>query len=273
VRTALKKLTGTEHGEVELCHIHGKSATRRQAYLKQMLFRQCAERWAEWWENNWRDHISDEAFSVVDLPDFEADGDRFELNRDVALTISSSVSNMLLESVFSKNPRHVFYDLDTGRYGTVHSRWKGSVDQANERIITKWAISEGYDLMGAEIELDGKSVYVLRLLSGEAWELPFRVLQNFSPSTAANLIKQGRPVDEILAVHDPKTDKLDFRGDGAFLAVTEHGTPCFVRLGVEVHDTGMQRGVRLAGDNELNPQGFRKGRRLGLKLLKEEDGE
>lgn len=204
VRTALNKLTGTEQGEVELCHIHGKSATRRQAYLKQMLFRQCAERWAEWWENNWRDHISDEAFSVVDLPDFEADGDRFELNRDVALTISSSVSNMLLESVFSKNPRHVFYDLDTGRYGTVHSRWKGSVDQANERIITKWAISEGYDLMGAEIELDGKSVYVLRLLSGEAWELPFRVFQNFSPSTASNLIKQGRPVDEILAVHDPK---------------------------------------------------------------------
>jgi hypothetical protein len=273
VRTALNKLTGTEHGEMELCHIHGKSSTKRQAYLKQMLFRQCAERWAEWWEKNWRDHISSEAYSAVDLPEFDADGTGFELNRDVALTVSSSISNMLLESVFSKDPRHVFYDLDTGRYGTVHSRWKGSVDRDNERIISKWAISEGFDLMGTEIEVDGKTVYVLRLLAGEAWELPSPVFRKFDRSTAADLIKQGRPVEELMVVHDPKTEKPDYGSAGAFLAVTEHGTPCFVRLGVEVQDTTLQRGVPVAGDNELNPKGFRKGRRLGLKLLKEEGGE
>jgi hypothetical protein len=273
VRAALNKLTGTSHGERELCHIHGKSATKRQVYLKQMLYRRCAGRWAEWWGENWRRFTNDENYSVVDLPDFDPDASEFELDRDALLIVNSTTSNMMLESVFSEEPWSVFYDLDTGRYGTVHNRWKEDVDRENVKIIAKWATSEGYDLMGTEIEVDGRKTYVLRLLSGQAWEVPFKFFRDFGRYSACYLIEQGRPVEDVLVVRDPDTEERDYRAPGAFLVITEHSTPCVVRLGVEVHNTNMQPGRLIDGDPELNPQGFRKGRRFGLKILKADENQ
>ncbi len=272
VRTALNKLTGTEQGEIELCHIHGRDGTPRQRYLKQLLFMRCAERWAEWWEDHWRDYVSDEAYAKVELPEFQADGSHFELKRDAELVVDARMSNMMCEPLLREDAQRMFYDLDTGRYGSVHKRWIGSVNRGNERIICKWAVSEGYDLMGSQIEENGKTVFVLRLLDGEAWEVPFDHWKKERKTTAESLIKEGRPTQKVLAIHDAETGKQDYDATGLFFVITSHGTPCFVRLGVAVYDTTIMRGQPLRGDNELNPKGFRQGRRFGIRLLKEAEG-
>lgn len=273
VRTALNVLTGTEHGEVELCHLHGNGGTPVQQFLKNELYIRCAERWREWWESHWQDCITDESYSKVDLPDLPAGVESIAFDRDAELVVDYSMSNMTCESILDDNPQRVFYDLDTGRMGTLHKQWKRRSGHDNERIISKWAVAEGYDLMGSQIEMNGKVVYVLRWLAGDCWEVPFALWNNQSTSTAADLIRQGRPVAEILAIKLHGTDTPDYRRTGLFFVITRHGTPAFVRLGVEVHDTSMPIGIVLKGDEELNPKGFQKGRRFAIKLLKHKESQ
>lgn len=271
VRTALEKLTGTEHGETELCHIHGQTGTPLQQFLKNELYIRCAQRWAEWWEENWRDHVTDEAWSKVSIPDPPKGVQFVKLNRDAGLVITSRMSNMMCQPVFDGTAERVFYDLDTGRKGPVHKRWRGAASPKNERIISKWAVSQGYDIMGSQVEVDGKVVYVLWLLGAEGWEVPFSYWEKYRPTSATNLIKEGRPVQQILAIHDQKTKSLDYRGTGLFFVITQSGTPAFVRLGIDVHDTDMSQliGKPSVGDNELNPKGFTTGRRFAVRLLQE----
>ena len=269
VRTALNKLTGTEHGEIELCHIHGDRGNPRQRHLKHELFMRCADRWAVWWEENWRDHISDERFSKVELPDFSTDDSQFRLPRDTSLSVASRRGNMMAEPVFTKKKdARVFYDIDTGRWGAVHKRWRGAVTMENEPIVRKWAISEGYDLMGHEVTVDGKQIWVLECLGADAWELPFDYWTGYKPSTANQIIAKGRKVSGTLICLG-EDDKPDYRATGLFLVITRHDTPAFVRLGIEVHDDTMKIGVITRGDDELNPVAFRKGRRFALRLLEE----
>lgn len=269
VRTALNKLTGTAHGEIELCHVHGRTGTPRQQHLKEVLFIRCAERWSNWWQENWRDHITDETYSVVHLPSLKQEDDLFELKRDVPLTAGGGMSNMMCEPLRLGQGNRVFYDVDTGRFGSVHSRWKEPESRTNEQLISKWAASQGFDLMGSQIEVHGKTVFILKLISGDAWELPFEHWQNYVPRTADELIRQGTPVQDILAVRIQGSEQPDYPGTGLFFWISRHGTPALIRLGIEVHDNTLKPGLPSVGDNELNPRAFRKGRRFAVRLLNE----
>lgn len=276
VRTALIRLTGTDHRTSELCHVSVRSSTPRQRHLKEVLFHSCAARWAAWWEANWRDHVSDAAYSKVRLPALESEGDFRELDREATLVLASARSNLICQSAFEEGtgPRsseRTFHDLDTGRSGGVHKRWRNSVTTENVAIVSKWAASQAFDLMGSEVQAEGKTVYVLELIAGEAWQIPFENWNGYRKQTAAQLIKSGRKVDRRLTVH--RDGKEDLRGTGAFFVITKDGTPLILRLGVEVHDTNVVYGRPTRGDRELNPVHSVKGRRFGLRSLKPEPKE
>ena len=263
VRTALNLLTGVEHGEVELVHVHSGKGTPRQQLLREHAWHRCASRWARWWEDHGNEFTDDPAYSSVVLPDPTAfPAGEFALDRHVSLTVSHSSSGHACEPYQTGGGR-VFYDLDIGRYGALHPRWEAMKDRTNNAIIRKWGFSEGFDLMGRQVEVNGRSVFVLEVIAGEVWHVPMSVLKQGEFANAMEIIDQGEMVDGILAPNGDNT----YQNNDAYFIITRHGTPILLRQGVEVHDTNVKIGSPSRGDANMNPVGHFKGRRFSLRFL------
>jgi hypothetical protein len=64
---ALEKLTGANQREEEIYNVLLGGGPRQQQ-LQRRLYHECAQRWATWWEANWKANVSDEKYAVVNLP-------------------------------------------------------------------------------------------------------------------------------------------------------------------------------------------------------------
>jgi hypothetical protein len=86
---------------------------------------------------------------------------------------------------------------------------------------------------------------------------------------AAEPIKLGRPASGLLLNYDEKAKKFDSQKPAIFLFATREGAFGILRVGVEVLDTDMKDriGKPVMGDPDLDPVGFRKGRRFGFRLV------
>lgn len=266
----LEQWTDRRNGHSELAHVGGSSDTSpRQTQLRRQLFIKHAQDWEQWWATAWKDYVDDPKWSRVGLPDYKSEKPIvFELDRSKPLSRASGAGNMILApSDDPKYPR-MFYDLDTGRWGGLPARWDNlSLEQIDASLeqISMWAISEGFDLMGRQIEWEGKPTYVIAPLNLQAWELENKNVKD--KATAKELIESGRPVTTWIAHLDPKTNEYDHLQTGRFFYITNENTPGVLKLGVEVKDTKILPGPS-RGDDDLNPKGYREGRRFSLSFLK-----
>lgn len=266
---ALRTLTGENHGEEELYHVMlGGSKSQRQ--LKRRLYRQVAGEWADWWKANWQSQTDDRAYAAVGLPPIEEVSDIPAPALDSRFKTGGGNSNWILESVRNPQANEVFYDFDIGRAGTLPKRWKEGGDIAShEKEIVLWATLQGFDLMGTEyLTPDGKSVFALRSLGMQTWELPReRWKAEEKEVTLKSLQELGRSAGPYLLHRPAGSDLFAPEEHAPFLFITRHGTPGLLFVGIPVLDDSQKTGRISTGDDELDPVHFWKGRRFGFSVL------
>jgi hypothetical protein len=267
---AIHKLTGHELNDDELYSIFQVGLPSQQQ-LKRELFQRRTIAWAEWWEQNWSKHLQDEDYSQVNLIIPEDEGGIEPPQLDGEFRTSRGGSNWLLESVYDPNAKRVFYDLDIGRVGALPKKWREAENvDANLEEILKWAMREGFDLMGTEVETrESGKVYALRSLAMRVWELDqVRWKADFQNVTLDDLKEEGRIADKLLFARDGET--LKPKSKAPFFYITRHGTPGLLFVGIPVDDDSLKPGGRWQGDHELNPISFKKGRRFAFTYFEEE---
>jgi hypothetical protein len=149
---------------------------------------------------------------------------------------------------------------------------KEPFDAARLDAIQDWAASEGFDLMGTEFTPPGevKSRYAIRSLGLSAWQVDDDRWGSLEKEIAeTEPIKLGRPASGLLLHYDAKAKQFDAVKPAIFLFHTREGAFGMLRVGVEVLDTDMKDriGKPVMGDPDLDPVGFRKGRRFGYRLV------
>ena len=266
---ALRELTGKQFGEETLFlpSLAGLPADKRE---KRKAFYEVAKKWADWWDQNSSELISDENFRNVLLPPFSTSTTPKPMAR---FETRGELSGMLLQSIFSPESKRVFYDIDTGQFAELPEKWRGQSDlESKQDEIIAWVQSEGYDLMGTESvsDNDGQRVFVIRGIGLEAWERGPEQLKQTANAVTLEMLKEGRrSAADLLIHHDTNTDK-DVPGEKtSFLVVTREGTVAFLFVGVEVRDDSEKPGHFFIGDRDLNPRSTSKGRRFSLQFLHE----
>jgi RNA polymerase sigma factor (sigma-70 family) len=275
-RTALQKLTGANHGEDDLTQIMLVGSARQQ-YLQRDLYRQCAERWAAWWEKNAKQFVADPEYATVGLPPRPptvAVPAAAEFPRGPRAEVRVGRMGGLLESVGAKGAKCVFWDLDTGRSAALPEKFRTAAGKP-ERLddIIAWAEEEGYDLMGTEYTPPGgEPHYVIRGLGLTAWQIDTGRRQTLEAEIKADKpLEMGKQVGGgLLAPFDAAAGKYRADETGLFLFRTREGGFGWIFVGVEVRDDTQPLPLGaggLRGDLELNPVGPAKGRRWAYTLV------
>jgi hypothetical protein len=270
IGAALEKLTGVDQGEQEIYGVF-LSGSSHQQQLQRQLYHRCALRWATWWEKNWKDHVTDEKYSRVNLLDDEPVVIQV-IPTGPGMKIGGASNGHTMESDSDPNARReVFYDLDTGRALTLPKHLQSLSDDPNRLDkIQDWAAREGFDLMGTTYTPadSQKPCYAIRALGLTAWEI-----DQARWDTIANEIREdqplqmGRPTSGLLLHFDEQKNDYDPTAVAVFLFVTRESSYGILFVGVEVLDTNVQVGVPSRGNQALNPVGFVKGRRFSLKMF------
>lgn len=169
--------------------------TDRQKQLKRSLYESYARQWEQWWEQHWKEYVKADAYTPVGLKITEEAPIIEKLDRDAARKETGGSSGLRVESPFENDAVHVFYDLDTGRFGPLPVKYRKLDDDqlrtAKDELVD-WAWSEGYDLMGWQEEIEGKTSYLVIPIAMDAWQ----VLPGTNTQTSLIHIEQiGRKVD------------------------------------------------------------------------------
>jgi hypothetical protein len=267
---ALEKLTGAKHGEEQLYFIFLNGGPH-QLRMKRQLFRRITERWAEWWEDNWRSHVNDNKYARVRLPaDDTPPAPLFPQGPSVKMI--SQGSGHIAEPDASPSAKYeVFVDLDTGRRTPLPKELQALQDDPHRLDkIQAWAAREGFDLMGTYYRSAGRQepYHVIRALGLTAWEIDTELYGSIDAAISkTEPLAIGSPASGLLMHYDPTRDAYDPKSNAAFLFVTREGSYGALFIGVEVLDTNVKLGVPVSGDQALNPVGFYKGRRFSVKLV------
>lgn len=273
VRATLQKLTGATNGEDEVNFSLGGSP--RQQYLQRELYHRCAVRWANWWEAHWKEFVTDEAYSRVNLPALAGDEPpaRADFPHGPGVKVTGGVRGAVLENARDPKARRVLLDLDTGREGRLPEQLRaadGQPDRLDE--IAAWAAVEGFDLMGTELKLPGddKPHYVIRGLGLAAWRFDGDRRKALEADLRGpNPLKGATRADGLLTRYDAETGRFDPADTATYLFRTREDGYGAIFVGVEVHDTNVRLGMPVGENPDLNPVAFRKGRRYGYSLVTE----
>jgi len=266
----LEKWTGEEFGWKELVFMTPNTGSRDQGQLKKKLFNDCALRWADWWKTHWREYVDDPELASVSLPSFEYKSIAAQPDLSVPLERGSGIGNSNIQPFHDTGAIHSFCDIDTGRWGTLPSPWnamsRDEIEKAEGQIVA-WAEKEGFDLMGMERTIDGKPTYLIRPIKLHVIELPASYRNEHEGKSFQDFIAAGRPVNSRVLVHyDEQAAKYHYDAPAVFAILTPLGTMGMCSLGVQVKDTNVVPG-RTIRDGELNPKGFRLGRRFRVRNL------
>jgi RNA polymerase sigma factor (sigma-70 family) len=275
-RSALQRLTGANHGEDELNNVFLDGSARQQ-YLQRDLYRQCAERWAAWWEKNAKQFVDDPRYATVGLPPrppVVAVPAAAEFPRGPRTEVRLGRVGGLLESARTKGAKCVFLDLDTGRSATLPEKFRVAAGKP-ERLddIIAWAEEEGYDLMGTEYTPPGggEPHFVIRGLGLTAWQIDAGRRRNLEEEIKADKpLEMGKQVSGgLLATFDAAAGKYKPEETGLFLFRTREGGFGWIFVGVEVRDDTQPNPLGVGApraDPELSPAGPAKGRRFAYTL-------
>jgi beta-lactamase regulating signal transducer with metallopeptidase domain len=273
---ALEALSGRAFDEEELYGVFsGGMAT--QELQRRRLFQRTASKWADWWEQHWREYVQDVAYSHVNLAAAKDNDDNATAPKPGAhfKTVGGG-SNYVLQSVFDPNARTVFYDLDTGRTAGLPAKWRdGKITESQLDEIVTWAAQEGFDLMGTEYVSpgDGRKWFAIRPIGLRAWELgKERWKMQSANITAEALQAEGTPARELLLPFDREKGSYAPESTATFVFTTREGTPGLLFVGIEVRDTNVKFGLS-RGDSERNPSHLFQGRRFAWTSFEEVAGD
>ena len=255
---ALHKLTGQKFHEMELNFATTPQPLDTALHMQRVKFHRLAERWATWWEMDWKEFTDDADYAQVNLPPLPDPPPRRLLNAEQSLPVGPGVTSGNVRRGSSLGPTTdgyswTFYDLDTGR----RCKWPrhlGAQDDAEESEVFKWAATEGFDLWGARRETeDGRVYHVLHGIELSAWRVaPVEFDEIVADLRAGNPPPLDRPAGPLLADfhpdREPPANVLDLpgppRADATYLFLTGEGSPGILRIAG--HITRLHRGGGLA---------------------------
>jgi|GEM_PF-1709919 len=281
VATALHKLSDQKFDEFELMHVflNGSDHQKRQ---QRQIYQRCAQRWEKWWDANWKEQVTDEKYSRVNLY-VRKDLENTKYFPHGPLTrFSDPMDGMILQSVFMPLEEGagpfgtmVFLDLDTNRWGSVpeHLRSaKGKPEKIDD--IATWASREGYDVMGTEYTVPGEDRphFMLRSLGLTAWQINTDVWDNITEELKKPALPEfGAPAAGLLAAVDETKHHYKPKDFVAFLFVTREGGYGAMFVGAEITDTGIKPGTPAPPLREMERShvGPIRGKRLSYILVED----
>lgn len=268
---SLKVLTEQNFGEDELFHVfQTKDAPKTQQRAKAMLFHRVATKWTAWWNHEGRLAISNNELEPLEPPTQpKVGGKAIDLN--TRIKTDSGSSGWTLESIRNEDHEHAFYDLDTGRATKLPAQFRNR--PLTDPLLTEiqsWARQEGFDLMGDEIDRNGKQVFVIRPLEMKLWKLGSQQWQADLKGTSVQKLRSQGKLFEHDALMPNGTTNVDELT--TFFFETSDGSPGILYRGVQVLDTNVKPGRRSPDDPETDTVGFHKGRRFGTRHLVPEKG-
>ncbi|MBN1591063.1 MAG: HlyD family efflux transporter periplasmic adaptor subunit [Pirellulales bacterium] len=239
----LRRLTGKRfaYDEITALELVG---TPRQRAMQRRLFHDEAQRWAKWWEANWRNFTKDPAYAKVNLAPLDpadlvllARSGRpirgFATGPDVRIWPSpvDGVEQMGQVMFFFRDDpekRMRCLDLDTFRV----PRWPHELpspeklDPSHEPALAAWARRDGVDLLGVEYRPPGSDriFHVVRALGMKVWQIDNDRWPTISEELAdSKPLALGRPADDLLMHYDTKTARYVPDAPATFLFITREG--------------------------------------------------
>jgi hypothetical protein len=242
--------------------------------MKRLLYQQCAERWAKWWEARWNDYTHEKEYSLVKLAPLEPFTEETKAAKypqGPQVEFHERWRGHTIESVRDLNAEYVFLDFDTGRRSGLPKHLIAAEGQP-ERLddILAWAACEGFDLMGTEYKVPGsdKSHYMLRGLGLITWQIKTERWKTFETEIkGAKPFDMGTRTDGLLAHFDPAKGHYLPEETATFLFQTREGGFGALFVGVEVQDTNVRPNTVVPRDPALSPVASRKGRRFDYTLV------
>ncbi len=237
IMPALEKLVGGGGGWRELRFVFNEGGRERRR-LQSRLFLQLAERWADWWSQNWRKYVKTEAEAQIDQ------------TRQALEKVSRSLSatshqpgrsgfpcgpSVVVEGgsgdgwtpSFDECPADAFRDLDTGRLPNPPPNLvKTSSGHEPSKQLLAWAEAEGVNLVTIKIKAsDGKWSYAFKPLGMKVWRIKNSRLANLEKELhESRQLALPAPWEGPLAPIDEKNGRYDDKLTISFLFITKEGT-------------------------------------------------
>ncbi|HUT90393.1 MAG TPA: M56 family metallopeptidase, partial [Thermoguttaceae bacterium] len=184
IMPALEKMTGEAHGWMELNFASLKGGEAQQR-IQRTLFLELAERWADWWSENWPRYVEDEADAQLDRTKRSLDeysisiaaapdrAPRQEFPRGPNVAVGGNVVDIFIES-FDESPSSGFLDLDTGRHPKPPDELvEKSAGHEPSKQLLAWAEREGVDLINVRITPPGsdETFYAFQPVGMTVWRV------------------------------------------------------------------------------------------------------
>ncbi len=279
VVSALRRLSGQQFNEMELNWVHLAESPAQQEQQR-VLFHRVAERWATWWEANWKGLTQDEAFSKVNLPAFKAAASKFAGRKEPpageGVKLLDGGSGWIVQAV-TESKRRCFVDLDTMREGGWPAEL-GPVEKVgvdSPEVLT-WARREGYDMVGVQYTPPDETtpIYALKPLDMHVWKITKDELRQL-PSAMAG--KEAYPLShptELMVPRRKVERPYDQYSGDAFLFVTREGTAGVIRMTAQVTEVrdSVEGYVAVAVDDEFQPTGVYRGAKIHIQPMTEPAG-
>ncbi|MEM8945720.1 MAG: M56 family metallopeptidase [Planctomycetota bacterium] len=176
-RTLHKMSGGESFGEMQLVFVH-KQGTNEQQHLQRQLFVQVAEKWAQWWEENWKTFVNDDRYARVRLthdsvrPQLTAAATQVRFPTGDRIRLSEPVDGLIV-TPNQLRQREDLLDIDTGRQATWPNRFNALAknQQPTDDMVEYWR-TEGFDLLGyVEFANEKEVSYGVRMLDLRVWRL------------------------------------------------------------------------------------------------------
>jgi beta-lactamase regulating signal transducer with metallopeptidase domain len=276
VTGALHKLTGADQNDVELNWVHlGETETQRT--LQRKLFHDLAQRWANWWSNNWQGFDVDEQYAHANLPPI-SDPLESPVPRSLpvgpGLGLVSKYSGWIVQSAH-ESTRRCFVDLDTSR----ETGWPSALPPVgqlgtNSQVLA-WARSQGFDMLGVTYQPPGYDapMYCLQPLDMKVWQITPEQQRDLPRAIKGEIpYPIEKPVDRLVPRKEPYegVNKQQLGGT-AFLFLTTEGTAGLLRMTAQVTDTNVQFGRPASPDDQYSPTGFYRGVKISFAIIAETD--
>ena len=233
--TALHRLTGKNFGDMELNWVH-LAESPAQRTQQRALFDRFAQRWATWWEANWKSMVDDPAYATVNLPLPAPEAmpltGRKTPPAGPGVKLQQGQQGWIVQSA-QESSRRCFVDLDTMREGG----WPASLPPVAEIGVDSpqllaWARKEGFDLVGVTYTPPGESkpLYCLQPLGMRVWKMTPAEHRRLDQAMAGReAYPLSQPVELMVPQREVKPPYDKYSGD-AFLFVTREGTAGVIRM-------------------------------------------
>ena len=242
ILAALEKMTGETQGWKDLNRVFLTGGAEQQR-LQRTRFLEHAQRWADWWSENWQEHVDNEADALLDQirQALDAYSKSLRATTDQPPRLAFPRGPKVTEGrdavsstrPFAEPSSQGFWDMDSGR------RLRPSQDLLTtakghelSKELLAWAEGQGVDLINIEIRLPGSDepVRAFQPVGMKVWRI-----ENSRYESIANELRVTGEFNTPAVWNDPlaqvdASGNYDAKLTASFLFITREGACGAIQL-------------------------------------------